>query len=482
MALPPESYEKQLRAAEKFYEKAEKYLANREWTKARDFFLQGIEIFRAIKLVNEEAQGYFYLGITFEGEMNYAEALKAYKTALVLRQDLKDPITLANTQKKIARMYLLLRNYTEAHHACQQAIDLLDEQTPSLNLADALYLQGSIYMIEKNPQSASFYFNMIMERVPNIGQFHLIAELFTDLGIALHLLGDFTQSNSYLLQTLRLQQKRQKNKDVILLLKYLAENAKYLNEKEKCCAYLDDALKLIESLKGSVQEYVNIKIDILTQYVDILLFFEDYKNAEIWCDNAITFAESQNHRSLMFFLYKMGRILTGSSKGDKDSMETIEHYLQEASELANQTQTTNLLQLIMIQRIRIVFFFGKKEDCLKLLQEFNNKFPQIDDSYVTGEFHEIFGLYYHAQGNNNAALNEFKISLKEFQKTSNFGEIAGSHYNIACIYAITHNLESAIENLRKAFQLNPRFKKIALADEDLKGIQNDAPFRELIEK
>ncbi len=44
------------------------------------------------------------------------------------------------------------------------------------------------------------------------------------------------------------------------------------------------------------------------------------------------------------------------------------------------------------------------------------------------------------------------------------------HYNLACYAAVEGRLDHAKASLSRAFELDPKFKGIALEDEDLKGI------------
>jgi len=58
-------------------------------------------------------------------------------------------------------------------------------------------------------------------------------------------------------------------------------------------------------------------------------------------------------------------------------------------------------------------------------------------------------------------------------------DVAEAYYNRACIYCIKGDKSKALVDLKKAFSMNPQFKKHALTDSDLKRLYEDKEFKEL---
>jgi len=54
-----------------------------------------------------------------------------------------------------------------------------------------------------------------------------------------------------------------------------------------------------------------------------------------------------------------------------------------------------------------------------------------------------------------------------------------NYYNRACIYSLKGDKNNALADLKKAFSINPEFKKYALTDSDLKSLYEDEEFKEL---
>ena len=58
---------------------------------------------------------------------------------------------------------------------------------------------------------------------------------------------------------------------------------------------------------------------------------------------------------------------------------------------------------------------------------------------------------------------------------------AGAHYNLACIYAVTGEINKSIQQLDKALKLNPELKEWAGQDSDLDSIREDPAYKVLID-
>jgi tetratricopeptide (TPR) repeat protein len=59
-------------------------------------------------------------------------------------------------------------------------------------------------------------------------------------------------------------------------------------------------------------------------------------------------------------------------------------------------------------------------------------------------------------------------------------EMAKYAYNRACVYALKGDKASTFADLKKAIELDPSFKSLALKDEDFESLNSDADFKELV--
>ena len=57
---------------------------------------------------------------------------------------------------------------------------------------------------------------------------------------------------------------------------------------------------------------------------------------------------------------------------------------------------------------------------------------------------------------------------------------ATAWYNLACVYALRVNVNSAVDNLARAIQLNPKFREMAKTDPDFNAIRSEKAFSDLI--
>ena len=104
----------------------------------------------------------------------------------------------------------------------------------------------------------------------------------------------------------------------------------------------------------------------------------------------------------------------------------------------------------------------------------------LNDSNTLGEVYSQYGIFFHS-------MEEFRSEIKRiFCKrwtdltTNDFENIAEAHYNLACGSSRLLLSEEMLDHLRQAINTNPRFRDIAMTDEDFKAVRNDVPFKTLI--
>jgi tetratricopeptide (TPR) repeat protein len=73
---------------------------------------------------------------------------------------------------------------------------------------------------------------------------------------------------------------------------------------------------------------------------------------------------------------------------------------------------------------------------------------------------------------------EVLVKLREVvAETSEYGLL---FYNLACLESLTGDHANAIEHLRKAIELGPRFRDFSRQDSDLDAIRDDPAFQEIV--
>ena len=93
----------------------------------------------------------------------------------------------------------------------------------------------------------------------------------------------------------------------------------------------------------------------------------------------------------------------------------------------------------------------------------------------------ILVIMYHFLNRQEEALVNFQASIECYRQENEFGPLAESYYNAACVACVLHLAEETIEYLEKSVEINPKYRKIALSDEDFRSIRSSQPFKNIVE-
>ena len=386
-------------------EKATKLMNEKRWREAREKFSEIIKIDEVENDPLLRAQCYFFIGVTLEGDKNWEEALKAYQSSLILREQFSDSMEIANTLKKVGKMQRELDQFEDAHNSFQKAADLLEEKA-GVNWADALFLQASLYLQEKNYQSANGYLQLIQERILDVSKLYFAAEFYNQSGIVNRALGQFQTAINNFMQSLRFYQQKTDYFTTISIILQLADLWRILGDKVKAISFGEDAQKM-ENMNTS-QISVQQKLEIRLKLIEIDFSFDQLDNAETICDEAITLAElNQDQIYLMRFLYQMGRIQIAQSKGKNEVLDNAGKYLEEALHLAEEIPEESFKTQIYLQQARIMKLQNKMDSVFELFDQAKQHAMDLNDSNTLGEVYSQYGIFFHSMG-------EFRTSSREF--------------------------------------------------------------------
>ncbi len=110
----------------------------------------------------------------------------------------------------------------------------------------------------------------------------------------------------------------------------------------------------------------------------------------------------------------------------------------------------------------------KYEEAIEVLEQAVKEFPEEESVWIN------MGWCRKRTGRIDLAIKAME-GLLERNPESPIG-----HYNLACYLSIAGEKRKSLEELRKAVQLDPSFKKLAKEEKDFDGIRADPDFRDLV--
>lgn len=83
-------------------------------------------------------------------------------------------------------------------------------------------------------------------------------------------------------------------------------------------------------------------------------------------------------------------------------------------------------------------------------------------------------------GNTYLAQNQFLPAFEQYHTLIKMApNYAAAHYNMACVFSQTRSIPPAIQALKRAFELEPQLKNLALKDPDLNYLRRQKEFQDL---
>jgi tetratricopeptide (TPR) repeat protein len=461
-----------------FLIKAERAIFKGNYKKAFNFLKSAKEIFEQSKSILLIAKVHFLEGYIFENLNEYEKTLDSYKLSLEHRKIAGSTLIIAETEKKIAETYLKLNNFQEAHKYAQIAIDVLENENQPFAKADTLYTKGTIYFAEKDWKSAIFYYNLASDYLKSQYHWKLYLKINENLGKAYKNLGNYAESNRTLKKALKLEHEKNNHPVLISILKEMAENYKFLNNKKKAVEYITDAIEINRKIQKINSNKQNTYIQI--QLAEIFYYFNDFDEAVKNCEEVIEFAENHDQNLVLIQgLILTTKILLSNIKIDEQNLELIRKYIDEIREIAESINNTKYIIETLILKVRLFKKLNKEDEILEILRIAEKMSINSLSKCSLGDVYEQYGLFFHSL-DLDKALNYFNLGLEEYIKCESIQDQAEMHYNISCISTLLNFPEDIIKHLTIAVKLNAKFKEIAKEDEDFKSIRNQELFQNLI--
>jgi tetratricopeptide (TPR) repeat protein len=463
----------------KLLQKGEKALDELKFDRARESFAEAIPLFEAAENPLGAAQCYHFIGIAWEQANDYKQALEFYYRALKIRESSGDVLEISDTQKKIARMLIEVGDLDGARDACQHAIDLLETIENPISLADALYLQGTIYMKEEDYKTAVFYLNMAVERMGTINSPYLLRLILEAQGKSLTKLAKYPESNAALMRSMTLYGNQSNSLKIAELSSCVSKNWQELDDQEKAIRFIEDAIKIVA--KDSIAP-LHFRLALLTQYGETLLYFGNIIKAEQIIEETIILAEENNLLdTLIQNLLLMAQVVMLLPFSKEHPKEQATQYAQEALDHAIAINNTTYKCKSYITMARASLRLNERDQYVQHLNVAMDIAKNEENHLMMGKILLEQGVTAHKEMNYQKAWQFFKEALDHFDKIPSIEDQGQAHYNLACTASQLHLGEEIIQHLKMAIEINRRYKYWARDDEDFRGISEEPLFRNLIE-
>ncbi|MHA1674586.1 MAG: tetratricopeptide repeat protein [Promethearchaeota archaeon] len=470
----------EFKKGEIFLSKALKHFHTQKFTNAKRYLEAALSKFQETQAVFKQAEVYELLGKIVEMQGDHEHALEMYQQTLELRNNSPNPLLRGQSLQNIARINLFLSHYQVALDKALKAYDLFERAGIHLRSTEITYLLGQIYYGMEDWNSAEFYYRHAKELLQSQDHLHLQLLVTENYAIVLHQLGKLRLAVSNFLYALDKEHKLQNFVVILSILRALHEDYMDLGELSDAQKMLDDYREITKHIWSTFSE--EEKGTHLFNLASMQFALGHLERAEDICDEAIDlFERMQNTLKLGKGLLLMAKILSSQYSRDKStSITDVEEYLKEAGELASQNHNVPQRVEILLLNHRIAQNRDQPENAQNFLTQAKEIAEREEYSQGIGMIAEEMAIQAYDNGKYEQAFEHFSSTEENYLQAKNFRKIAETKYNLACIAAQLHIPEDVIDNLKEAFNLNPKFRTLAKKDDDFRGLENNTLFRETV--
>ncbi|HXD94582.1 MAG TPA: tetratricopeptide repeat protein [Bacteroidia bacterium] len=226
-----------------------------------------LKIYEEMKDKRGIAMSYNNIGIIYKGQGNYAEALKMYFTSLKIKEEINDNKGIAVSYMTIGSVYYLQDNYTEALKNLFACLTIMEKIKDKWGIANSYINIGAVYYTQGNyPKAVENYFAALKIK-EEMRDKNGIAACYGNLGKVYTKLHKTKEAQNYLNQTLQISKEIGSNdyiKETYLGLTVLDStmgNYKAAFEHYKLYTIYSDSLNNEETQKKSLQASMEYEFD-----------------------------------------------------------------------------------------------------------------------------------------------------------------------------------------------------------------------------
>lgn len=239
---------------------------------SNDFYTQALELCRKhpdqFKRL-EEAFLLDCLGVVERRQSNYEKAFEYYLSALAIKEEVKDSMTLGRSYHNIAILFNKQKEYNRAKEFMLKALPLRKKLSDSVSYAKTLNAYGVTLNKLNQIDSAYYYFE---EARKYFGNHWKLADAHTQLAILAKQKGNYKEAISVYLKNLEIFEARGMNEKLMATQLLIASAYQDNNQPDKALPFAQQAEKL--ALQSQNTKYL------LKTYSRFLKIYEDKRDFE----------------------------------------------------------------------------------------------------------------------------------------------------------------------------------------------------------
>ncbi len=191
-----------------FFQRANSYYMTKQYLKARDSYLELIELLQTLDYIEEQekqdfrAKIYHQLGMVAQEMREYQQARRYYQQALDLNIEFGARYEQASTYHQLGRFAEEMREYEQARRYYQQALDLNIEFGARYEQASTYHNLGMVAQQMREYEQARHYYQQALDIYIEFGARYWQADTYHQLGMVAEEMREYQQARRYYQQAL----------------------------------------------------------------------------------------------------------------------------------------------------------------------------------------------------------------------------------------------------------------------------------------
>jgi signal transduction histidine kinase len=210
--------------------------------------LDCLKTYRLLDDFHNQARVLKSIGTIYEYFGDYSNACESYEKCIGISQKIKEPDLESNAYNPLSGIYLKRNEIDKAFDIIQKSIAIKNQTQDLRGLGFALYARGKVYIrkkeFEKSIEDFKSALNLMLNANDKLGQ----GMVYTKLGLVYFQMNDFANSRTYLLEAVTMSKKFNITFVLFKTYRHLYELAKAENKTEDALSYLEQSIRLRETV------------------------------------------------------------------------------------------------------------------------------------------------------------------------------------------------------------------------------------------
>ncbi|MBU7018901.1 MAG: tetratricopeptide repeat protein [Theionarchaea archaeon] len=369
----------------------ETYERKREYRKAEELFLQGLQT--ANDMV-EEGTILVRLAAVYAGGGEPDKALSCCEEALARFSESGYKRGIAQVHSQMGEIYRF-RNTDKALDLLSSSLEISNKIGDVREAASTLVTMGNVLYERGQTDEAVEYYQKSLNISESIGDMVGIARCCNNIGVKYALEWKWPHAMDYYRRTLSICQKIGDKKGISFAYSNLGRAYSRFGMWEKALEYLFASLHLSEELSDR-REISNLYSNIGSTLMDM----GDLQEALEWFQKSLAVREETKYTlGVAYSLTSMGRILS-----EQGEYENALQFLGRALEIHEREKGTWMTATVKAFCAQVHLYEGNFEKALSLSQDAVNSFEETDDIEMLVESHQVAAEAHLGLGNHEEAL------------------------------------------------------------------------------